>query len=84
MFDTTEFSSKFSKLVSVLPKDLKAETVLETIEEWDSMAVVGTAAMIFELTNQSVNPEELEQLKTYGDVVNLATAKYDQSVQVVQ
>ncbi|MEP2783201.1 MAG: hypothetical protein ABJO67_21420 [Pseudoruegeria sp.] len=80
MINTDEIRKHIAQLTSVSLDILTDGKRLDELDDWDSMAMVGTAAMIFELTNQTVDLDAVEALKTYGDIVKLALANAPESV----
>ena len=51
--------------------NIKPETELKTLDEWDSMGVISTIAMLDKKFNKILNAEQVDQLKTVQDIMDL-------------
>jgi acyl carrier protein len=52
-------------------ENLKPETQLSDIEEWDSMAVISTIAMLDRKFGRVLSAEQIEGLQSVNDILNL-------------
>ncbi|KLE09501.1 MULTISPECIES: phosphopantetheine-binding protein [Arcobacteraceae] len=46
------------------------ETVLEDLEEWDSLAAISYVVMMDEEFNKIANPSDIQRFKTVNDILN--------------
>lgn len=53
------------------PGNIKAETELKSLDEWDSMGVISTIAMLDRKFGKILSAEQIEELKTVQDILNL-------------
>ena len=51
--------------------NIKPDTELKSIEEWDSMGVISTIAMLDRKFGKILSAEQIEELKTVQDILNL-------------
>ncbi len=51
--------------------NIKPEAELKTLDEWDSMGVISTIAMLDKKFNKILNAEQIDQLKTVQDIMDL-------------
>ncbi len=51
--------------------NIKPEAELKTLDEWDSMGVISTIAMLDKKYNKVLNAEQIDQLKTVQDILDL-------------
>ena len=51
--------------------NIKPEVELKTLDEWDSMGVISTIAMLDKKYNKVLNAEQIDQLKTVQDIIDL-------------
>lgn len=51
--------------------NIKPEVELKTLDEWDSMGVISTIAMLDKKYNKVLNAEQIDQLKTVQDILDL-------------
>lgn len=69
---TTE--EKISLIAETLDADassIKPEVELKSLEEWDSMGVISTIAMLDKNFGKVLGAEEISKLKTVQDIINL-------------
>ncbi len=52
-------------------ESVKVETVLDEIEEWDSLSAVMFQSEIFKRTKKTVAPTDVKKAKTIGDLYAL-------------
>jgi acyl carrier protein len=55
--------------------ELKDDTVLASVEEWDSLAMIMSLALFNKHLGQKVSAKDARDAKTVGDLLNLG--KYD-------
>ncbi|WP_028303030.1 hypothetical protein [Oceanospirillum maris] len=75
MITVVAFKTKFSEIVSMSPEEIHDDTQLDSLIEWDSLAMVGMAALLFEISQTTSTADEITELKTFKDLVSLAYAK---------
>lgn len=66
-----------AELEEILEQDagsLKEDTSLDSIPEWDSLAVISFIAAVDEQYGHVLNGDDLQKAKTVGDLVALAQA----------
>ena len=51
--------------------NIRPEVELTTLDEWDSMGVISTIAMLDKKYNKILNAEQIDQLKTVQDILDL-------------
>ena len=51
--------------------NIKPEVELKTLDEWDSMGVISTIAMLDKKYNKVLNAEQIDHLKTVQDILDL-------------
>lgn len=67
-----KFINEFEENVVFAKKDtLTIDTNLESLEDWDSMAIVSTIALIDDLFGVQVDAINLTECKTLGNVISL-------------
>lgn len=55
----------------LIEKDtLDGATELNSISEWDSMAVISAMAMFDSVYNKDIKPEEIRKFKTVKDIID--------------
>lgn len=57
------------------PGSLNPETVLEEIEEWDSMSKLSLIIMIDEQFGKVITGNDIQALKTVEDILNIMAPK---------
>ncbi|EBK2060135.1 acyl carrier protein [Salmonella enterica subsp. enterica] len=73
-----EFIREFEESVlDVEPGTIQEETVLTTVEEWDSMARVALNAVLDTHFGFTLNSDELKDLVTFSDIVNKLDGKLE-------
>lgn len=58
-----------AELMDVDPEVLTPDTVLEGMQEWDSLALISFIAMMDEEFNKTVKGSEVKKLKTVADLM---------------
>ena len=66
-----------TKLVELMDTDveLKMETKLDDIDEWDSLSYIAFIAMLSDIGRSSVKPENVKNAKTIADLYELVKDK---------
>jgi acyl carrier protein len=55
----------------LIEKDtLDGATELNSISEWDSMAIISAMAMFDSVYNKDIKPDEIKKFKTVMDIIN--------------
>ncbi len=75
MIDVERIREGVSEVLSIPLSELKDDTNIDDCDNWDSLATVSTAAMIFEMTNITVSPEEMDKVVLFKDIINIAELK---------
>lgn len=53
------------------PANIKPETELSSLDEWDSMGLISTIAMLDKKFGKVLSAEQIEELKSVQDIMNL-------------
>lgn len=53
------------------PANIKPETELSSLDEWDSMGVISTIAMLDKKFGKVLSAEQIDELKSVQDIINL-------------
>lgn len=64
-----------SDLFAIPPDRITAESSAETIESWDSIQHLNFALALEEKFGFQLSPEEMEQMRTIGEIVKLVESK---------
>lgn len=56
--------------IDVEHEKIKVDTMLSTLEEWDSMAKISIIAMLDKKFKKVLDMEQLEEIKTAQDIMN--------------
>lgn len=64
-----------SDLFAIPPSKINSASSPETVENWDSVQHLNLVLALEEKFNLQLMPEEIEQMKTIGDVVKLVEGK---------
>lgn len=70
----SEFYEGLAEVLEIDTQDVTPELEL-TGENWDSLAVVSTIALIDDVYDVMVNPESLAECKTVGDIEKLVASE---------
>lgn len=71
----SEFYEGLAEILEVDEGEVNAD--LELGENWDSLAIVSTIALIDDVHDIQVRPEKLAECKTVGDIEKLVAAEKD-------
>jgi hypothetical protein len=69
-----EFLERFAGVVGQDPASLSMATDLSSLEDWDSVAYLGTTVMIDESMGVAISPEIFVEAVTIGDILAAARA----------
>jgi acyl carrier protein len=73
--DKQQFISKFEEeVVMVEPGSLSLDTKLDSIDEWDSVAMVALVALLDESYGVHLKANALKEMTTIADIVNYIEA----------
>ena len=72
---TSELKTLIAQELDVAPETLTSETVLGTLERWDSVTVLTLMVILGDALGTAVAPEEMACLKTFGDIEALVAGK---------
>jgi len=64
-----------SDLFSIPPNQISSASSPETVESWDSVQHLNLVLAVEEKFHLQLSPEEIEQMKTIGDVVKIVEGK---------
>ncbi len=70
----SEFYEGLAEILEIDADEVKPELEL-TSENWDSLAVVSTIALIDDVYDVMVSPDKLAECKTVGDIEQLVAAE---------
>ena len=71
---TMTIEEKITLIAETLDTDqdnIKPDAELKSIEEWDSMGVISTIAMLDRKFGKILSAEQIEELKTVRDILDL-------------
>jgi len=69
--DRQTFPQQMDELFELPPGTLKGPEALESIENWNSMAVVGFIALVDEHFQYAVSPRQFANCRTVNDLLGL-------------
>jgi acyl carrier protein len=69
--DPKTFLLSLDELLELSPGTLKGDEILESLSEWNSLAVIGFIAMIDEDYSVTVASSKIKAAKTVGDLMKL-------------
>lgn len=72
--DKQEFINNLKKAMQY-SKDISEETILNSIAEWDSIAVMSVVSMFAEKYSVTTNYSEIAAMKTVSDLINKVSNK---------
>ena len=64
-----ELNNKISDLMEVDSSVLVNDKILDEIEAWDSVTMLGLVVVLSDYLGEPVNPGEVGQFETFGDIV---------------
>lgn len=70
--DTKDFLLALDEMLELEPGTLTGDEELESLENWDSLAVISFIALVDEKLGLVVEGEKLAKAKTVGDLLALA------------
>ncbi|MDR4889984.1 acyl carrier protein [Fredinandcohnia sp. QZ13] len=74
--DRQEFLKIFAEdIVMVEPKDVTLNTVLDELEDWDSLAIISLNAALDEHFGFTLNQEEIKNIETVSDILTFIYKK---------
>ena len=65
----TELKNKIAEVLEVDASILTNSKVLDELEAWDSVTMLGLVVILSDDLGEPVNPGEMGQFKTFGDIV---------------
>lgn len=72
----SEFYEGLAEILEVEPDEIKGDFEL-TEENWDSLAIVSTIALIDDVYDLTVRPEKLADCKTVADIEALVKSEQE-------
>ena len=73
----SDFYKAFEDLISVEPDSLTGQEELETLQEWDSLAILEFVAFCDKQFNFVPDPTQIESCKTVNDLIVLLDGRVD-------
>jgi acyl carrier protein len=70
-----EFICEFTDVVGADPGSLGPDTVLTSLEGWDSVAYLSTVVLMDDQLGVSVRPEALQEAVTVNDILALVASR---------
>jgi len=70
-----ELNNKIANLMEVEPSVLVNDKILDEIEAWDSVTMLGLVVVLSDYLGEPVNPGEVGQFETFGDIVLFISKK---------
>lgn len=67
-----EFIEQIADALEVEPNDISADTKLETIAEYDSMAKLSVIVLLDEEFDKKLSGEDMGKFETIGDIMSFA------------
>lgn len=71
----TDFLNDLALIMNVEPIELTAETQLQSLENWDSVAYLSTIVLIDDRLGMSISPDALQSASTVGDLLLLVNER---------
>ncbi len=65
-----EFTNEFALILDMNASDLKPETLLNSIEAWDSVAYLTAMVLIDEKLGITLRPELISRAEKFEDILN--------------
>lgn len=66
-----KFIESFKEALDIEDIEIMEDTILEEIEEWDSVGYISTMAMIDEEYDEVISANNLRECKSVADIFNL-------------
>jgi acyl carrier protein len=70
--DKLQFIEEMADMLSVEIDDLQMDVSLDSLEDWDSLAVIGYLALLDKKIGKKVDFSAVKDCKVFGDLVVLA------------
>lgn len=64
----TELKNKIAEVLDVDTSILVNSKVLDELEAWDSVTMLGLVVVLSDALGEPVNPGEIGEFKTFGDI----------------
>ncbi len=75
VIDFNDIRAEIAQIMSLAPQQLVADEPLAAQGEWDSLAAVGTVAIVFDKTGVQLSTEDILAVATLQDVFDLIRSK---------
>ncbi|MFZ1936108.1 MAG: phosphopantetheine-binding protein [Thermoguttaceae bacterium] len=72
---TDQLKQAIADELNVDPGELTSDKRLEDLEYWDSVMVLSMMVIIGESVGKEITPEEMIELRTFGDIEALVASK---------
>jgi len=70
-----DLKNTLAEELDIAPETLTSETVLDDIENWDSVTALTVMVILSDALGSPVSPNEMRNLKTFGDIETLVSSK---------
>jgi acyl carrier protein len=70
-----ELKQAIANELNVDPAELTSDRVLQDLEYWDSVMILSLMVIISESVGKEVLPDEMVELRTFGDIEALVASK---------
>ncbi|WP_010676900.1 acyl carrier protein [Bacillus timonensis] len=74
--DIQEFLKIFAEdIVMLEPEDVTPDTILDELEDWDSLAIISLNVALDEHFGFTLNQEEIKNLESVSDILTIINKK---------
>jgi acyl carrier protein len=70
-----ELKNTIAEELEVKPEELTSEMALDDIDNWDSVTALTIMVILSDELGSPVSPNEMRNLKTFGDIEKLVLSK---------
>jgi acyl carrier protein len=67
-----QFLEEFAEILGVSPAEIKPETQLSSLENWDSVSYLSTMVLLDEKLGVAISPDQLTAARTVQDIMSVA------------
>lgn len=72
-----QFSTQFAEMLNLEPDELTSDRTLDSIEGWDSVALLSAMVLIDAELGLTVRPDTLSKARTFGDIIAAVSSKLE-------
>ncbi len=69
--DTREKIKAIEELLELEEGTLEEDTVLDNLEEWDSVSILSLIVLLDEEYNKTITSKDIKEIKTVSDILKL-------------